>query len=120
MFEKLKDAAGPSPNPPEKANLFSVDEKSRIQVLDRTPGRHQVGRTEEGLESLHWLVAKTACLCDVVHSFYPWIEHTDGTSLPGRLSVRQRAIILSLALGALVLGTAAAPAATTAHPRPHR
>ncbi len=72
MFEKLKDAAGPSLNPPEKANLFSVGEKSRIQVLDRTPrASSKVGRAKEGLESLHWLVAKTACLSYVVHNWLP-------------------------------------------------
>lgn len=37
--EKLKDVVGLYLNPPEKAIVFSVDEKSQIQALDRTqPG----------------------------------------------------------------------------------
>jgi hypothetical protein len=35
--EKLQDVIGLYLNPPEKAIVFSVDEKSQIQALDRTP-----------------------------------------------------------------------------------
>jgi len=39
FLDKLKDVAGLYLNPPEKAIVFSVDEKSQIQALDRTqPG----------------------------------------------------------------------------------
>ena len=39
FFEKTRDVVGLYVNPPEKAIVFSVDEKSQIQALDRTqPG----------------------------------------------------------------------------------
>ena len=39
--EKLIDVVGLYLNPPEKALVISVDEKSQIQALDRTQPRHQ-------------------------------------------------------------------------------
>jgi hypothetical protein len=36
LVEKLRDIAGLHPAPPERAAVLSVDEKSRIQALDRT------------------------------------------------------------------------------------
>ena len=39
FVEKLQDVVGLYISPPEKAVVFSVDEKSQIQALDRTqPG----------------------------------------------------------------------------------
>jgi putative transposase len=34
--EKVRDIVGPSLNPPDKAMVLCVDEKTQIQALDRT------------------------------------------------------------------------------------
>ena len=37
FLEKTTDVVGPYLNPPQQALVLCVDEKSQIQVLDRTP-----------------------------------------------------------------------------------
>jgi hypothetical protein len=47
FFEKLEDIVGLYMNPPHKALVLSVDEKSQIRALERNPAdfRHDSGGT---------------------------------------------------------------------------
>ena len=48
--EKLVDVVGLYLNPPEKAIVLCMDEKSQIQALDRTrPGLRKVGLNRSGI-----------------------------------------------------------------------
>lgn len=67
--EKLRDVIGLYMDPPEKAVVFSVDEKSQIQALDRTqpglpmkPGKNGTMRTTISVTAPPRCLRRSMCM----------------------------------------------------------